>query len=83
MKQEEKDKEDENDDIDEEDDEDDKDDKDKEDKKSIKEEELEDILFAKVLTMTIYTSLPNLVRLAKWELVSVYRVHTIVENKAC
>ena len=70
------DKEDENDDNDEEDDEDDKDDKDKEDDKNIKKEELEDILFAKVLTMTKHTSLPNLVRLAKWELVSVYRVHT-------
>ena len=76
MEQEEKDKEDENDDNDKEDDEDDKDDKDKEDDKNINEEELEDILFAKLLTMTKYASLPNLVRIAKWELVSVYRVHS-------
>ena len=32
--------------------------------------------FAKILRMTKYTSLPNLVRLGQWEQVSEYYIHT-------
>ena len=37
-----------------------------------KEEQDEEFLFAKILKMTKYTSLPNLVRLGQWEQVSEY-----------
>ncbi len=37
-----------------------------------KEEEDEEFFFAKILKMTKYTSLPNLVRLGQWEQVSPY-----------
>ena len=37
-----------------------------------KEEEEKEIFFAKILKMTKYTSLPNLVRLGQWEQVSPY-----------
>ena len=58
-------------------DKDDKVDKDDEDNKDEKEdmdkkEEETDFFFAKILKMTIYTSLPNLVRLGQWEQVSPY-----------
>ena len=37
-----------------------------------KEKEEKEICFAKILKMTKYTSLPNLVRLGQWEQVSGY-----------
>ena len=40
--------------------------------KEKEEDEEEEIFFAKILKMTKYTSLPNLVRLAQWEQVSEY-----------
>ncbi len=63
--------------MDHEDDEVDKDekvDKDDEDKKEDmdKKEEEKQFFFAKILKMTKYTSLPNLVRLGQWEQVSPY-----------
>ena len=53
-------------------DDDDKDDEDNEDN----EDEEEEFFFAKILKMTKYTSLPNLVRLAQWEQVSHNIPHT-------
>ena len=50
-------------------------DKDNEVDKDTKEEE--EIVFAKILKITKYTSLPNLVRLAQWnKLVNTYYIHT-------
>ena len=52
------------------------DDEDDEDNKDNEDEE-EEFFFAKILKMTKYTSLPNLVRLAQWEQVSDdIRLHT-------
>ena len=57
-------------------DKDDKMDKDDEDNKEEedldKKEEEEEFFFSKILKMTQYTSLPNLVRLGQWEQVSEY-----------
>ena len=51
----------------------DKDDEDnKEEDLDQKEGEEEEFFFAKILKMTKYTSLPNLVRLGQWEQVSSY-----------
>ena len=42
-----------------------------------KEEEKEQFFFAKMLKMTKYNSLPNLVRLAQWEQVSEYTLQPV------
>ena len=55
-----------------EEDDDNKDDEVDKDDEDNKEEEDEEIFFAKILTITKYTSLPNLVRLGQWEQVSSY-----------
>ena len=59
-------------------DKDDKVDKDDEDNKDEEEDmdkkEKEEFFFAKILKMTKYTSLPNLVRLGQWDQVSPYYI---------
>ena len=51
----------------------DKDDEDnKNEEKDLDKKEEEEFFFAKILKMTKYTSLPNLVRLGQWEQVSCY-----------
>ncbi len=56
----------------------DKDDEHKEEEEDMdmKEEQDEESLFAKILKMSKYTSLPNLMRLGKWEQVSPYIVRS-------
>ncbi len=54
------------------DDEVDKHDKVDKDDEDNKEEEEKEFFFAKILRMTKYTGLPNLVRLGQWEQVSPY-----------
>ena len=44
-----------------------------------KEEEEKETFFAKILKMTKYTSLPNLVRLGQWEQVSEYYYIVLVQ----
>ena len=56
-------------------DKDDEDHKEEEEDMDKKEEQDEEFFFAKILKMTKYTSLPNLVRLGQWEQVSEY-IHT-------
>ena len=68
-------------------DKDDEDHKEEEEDMDKKEEQVEEFFFAKILKMTKYTSLPNLVRLGQWEQVSPYIVHSSSssstgENKA-
>ena len=53
-------------------DKDDEDHKEEEEDMDKKEEQDEEFFFAKILKMTKYTSLPNLVRLGQWEQVSEY-----------
>ena len=53
-------------------DKDDEDHKEEEEDMDKKEEQDEEFFFAKILKMTKYTSLPNLVRLGQWEQVSPY-----------
>ena len=51
----------------------DRDDEDnKKEEEDKKEEQDEEFSFAKILKMTKYTSMPNLVRLGQWEQVSPY-----------
>ena len=65
---------------------DDKDNKEKEEDMDKKEEQDEEFSFAKILKMTKYSSLPNLVRLGQWEQVSPYILlhsnSTTGENRA-
>ena len=56
-------------------DKDDEDNKEEEEDMDKKGEQDEEFFFAKILKMTKYTSLPNLVRLGQWEQVSEY-IHT-------
>ena len=51
---------------------DDEDSKEEEEDMDQKEKEEENFFFVKILKMTKYTSLPNLVRLAQWEQANVY-----------
>ena len=55
---------------------DDEDHKEEEEDMDKKEEQDEEFFFAKILKMTKYTSLPNLVRLGQWEQVSPYILPT-------
>ena len=72
-------------------DKDDEDHKEEEEDMDKKEEQDEEFFFAKILKMTKYTSLPNLVRLGQWEQVSPYYIlvllvllvlHSTGENRA-
>ena len=53
-------------------DKDDEEHKEEEEDMDKREEQDEEFFFAKILKMTKYTSLPNLVRLGQWEQVSPY-----------
>ena len=63
-------------------DKDDEDNKEEEEDMDKKEKEEEEFFFSRILKMTQYTSLPNLVRLAQWEQVSEYYIlHTTGDTK--